>query len=94
MVSISSKQLLEIEKAIILSEKDRESIKKDMEELKEMNKILNWKFDMIIERFSKLDVIFAKKTSVDRLWNIVWSVIGFVFVWAGGAFLSLIFIQH
>lgn len=91
MVSISSKQLAEIQTAIALSEKDREVMKQDMQELKEWYKNISSKIDQLVE---SLDNRYAKKASVDRLWSIVWAVIGFFFVWAGGAILSLIFIQH
>lgn len=49
------------------------------------------KLDSLIEG---LDNRYAKKASVDKLWTIVWSVIGFFFMGAGGAILSLIFIKH
>ena len=91
METISNKQIADIEKAIILSEQDRKSMKEDMQELKEWYKLMSWKLDQFIE---KLDNRYAKKASVDKLWTIVRSVIGFFFVWAGGAILSLIFIQH
>ena len=91
MVSLSSKQLAEIQTAIALSEKDREVMKQDMKELKDWYKTISSKIDQLVE---SLDNRYAKKASVDKLWTIVRSVIGFFFVWAGGAILSLIFIQH
>lgn len=49
------------------------------------------KLDSLID---SLDNRYAKKASVDKLWTIVWSVIGFFFMGAGGAILSLILIKH
>ena len=90
MTSITNKQLWEIEKAIALSEQDRKSMKEDMIELKEWYKEISWKIDQLV---SSLDNRYAKKSSVDKLWAIVWSVIGFFFVGAGGAIMSLILIK-
>lgn len=90
MVSITNKQLLEIEKAILLSQEDRKNMKKDMEEIKDAMNEFRSEFKQFTE---SLDNRYAKKSSVDKLWSIVWAVIGFFFVGAGGAILSLIFIK-
>ncbi len=91
MATISNQQISNIEKAIALSETDRQRMKEDMKELKDWYKIISSKIDQLVE---SLDNRYAKKASVDKLWTIVRSVIGFFFVWAGGAILSLIFIKH
>lgn len=88
---MSNQQISSIEKAIALSETDRQRMKEDMKELKDWYKTISSKIDQLVE---SLDNRYAKKASVDKLWTIVRSVIGFFFVWAGGAILSLIFIQH
>ncbi len=90
MVTISNKQLLEIEKAILLSQEDRKNMKQDMNELKDSMNEFRSEFKQFTQ---SLDNRYAKKSSVDKLWSIVWAVIGFFFVWAGGAILSLIFIK-
>lgn len=91
MATISNQQISNIEKAIALSETDRQRMKEDMKELKDWYKTISSKIDQLVE---SLDNRYAKKASVDKLWTIVRSVIGFFFVWAGGAILSLIFIKH
>lgn len=91
MVTISNQQISNIEKAIALSETDRQRMKEDMKELKDWYKTISSKIDQLVE---SLDNRYAKKASVDKLWTIVRSVIWFFFVWAGGAILSLIFIKH
>ena len=91
MISISTKQLLEIEKAIALSIQDRQEMKKDLENLTENVNAFRDEFRKFAEG---LDNRYAKKTSVDKLWSIVRAVIEFFFTGAGGVILSLIFIKH
>lgn len=91
MISISTKQLLEIEKAIALSIQDRQEMKKDLENLTENVNGFRDEFRKFAEG---LDNRYAKKTSVDKLWSIVRAVIAFFFTGAGGVIISLIFIKH
>ena len=71
-----------------------------MEEIKGMKKDMKDWFNMVnisineIKRYmfeGGMDDKYAKRKSVDRLWTIVWSVIGFISLWVGGALLSQIF---
>lgn len=49
------------------------------------------KLDLKIDTFIKtLDDKYAKKNSVDRLWVIVWSIIGFVFTSLWVALITLL----
>ncbi len=90
MISLSNQQLIAIEKAITLSEHDRETMKQDMNELKNAMNAFRLEFKQFTE---SLDNRYAKKSSVDKLWTIVWSVIAFFFTGAGGVVISLIFIK-
>jgi len=38
---------------------------------------------MVMDKFDLLDTKYATKTSVNRIWIIIWSIIGFVFTFVG-----------
>ena len=48
---------------------------------------IEWKIDEFIE---KSDTTFARKDSVKKLWTIVWSIIGFVFISLGTTLAAII----
>lgn len=79
------------EAKFVLLQENFVNMKENFAELKHDLGNVNQKLDQL-----KIDMenTYAKKASVDKLWTIVWSVIGFFFVGAGSAILSLILIKH
>lgn len=47
-------------------------------------------FEKISERFDKMETMYAKKSSVDKLRVIVWSIISAVFLYLGSVLLPLL----
>jgi len=82
-----SQRLAEIEKAIVLSIKDREQMKEDLKEIKQDMKVFQVEFK---EFTNSLDDKYAKKSSVDKLRHIVWLVIGAGFAGLWGALIKLL----
>ena len=46
--------------------------------------------DIMVEFIDKAEKKYAPKTSVDKIWKIIWGIIAFVFTWLWGAILFLI----
>jgi chromosome condensin MukBEF ATPase and DNA-binding subunit MukB len=73
------RQLNSGEQASILHNEKITRMQEDIAEIKKNQEKQNEKLDTIVktieDKFSSLDDKFAKKTSVDRLWVIVWSII-------------------
>ncbi|MBB1557748.1 MAG: hypothetical protein HG439_004665 [candidate division SR1 bacterium] len=87
----------ELKIALDLFTQDRKKMQEDLKEIKEDMKSIQTEFKEDMKSFqsefkeftNSLDNKYAKKTSVDRLWNIVWMVIGAVFLSLGGAILKM-----
>jgi len=72
---------------LVALETDKENMVKTLNNINEkVDKIYSYIFE-----WGMADQ-YAKKTSVDRLWVIVWSIIWFVGVWVWGALLSKVIV--
>ena len=73
MISITNKQISDIEKAIALSEQDRKTMKEDMKELKEDVKGFDSKLDALLE---KMENKFAPKRTEKALIRVITAMCG------------------
>ena len=74
------KQIKDFERDWIILKQQQDYMKEKIEKIEEI----------LVSFIKSADTKYAQKSSVDRLWAIVWAVIAFVFAGLGGCILTLL----